>query len=247
MTTRAILPRWSALAALLCGLGTGCGAPSVDPSLPVYTTSQTASMHPGHRRTTISGAGEVYVNDFEEASLHLAVGEPTEVVGRTRSGSGTIRAIPGQSPSVFLAVDVGSEMPAYAVFRNAKEPPFDWRHATFRKMRLDAPGGPAANKETDDPAAIEDVLRTLATGAPAAPPVMVPPMPITEAGVRVHGILLICDQLPGLVFRPSYYLDAAGQVYLAESPAVTYNGAEQTVDAEWIPASRQFSRWVRTR
>src|SRR5262245_3493175 len=148
---------WGAMMILLCGLGTGCGMTSLDPSLPVYTSEQTDSMHPGYRRTTVSTQGAVYVNDFEEAALVLIRPYPTQVVGRSQFGAGKICAIPGQSPSAYLAVDVGSEMPAFAVFRNVNDPPFDWRRAAFQKVRLDVSDGPAANKETTDAALIDDV------------------------------------------------------------------------------------------
>jgi len=231
---------------VLCGLGLGCGLLSMDPSLPVYTSEQTDSAHPGYRRTTVSTKGVVYVNDFEEAALQLSSPDPTEVVGRRQFGDGKICAIPGQSPSAYLAVDMGSEMPAYEVFRNIERPPFDWRHAVFQRMRLDVPEGPAANKETMDPALIDDVVRTLRDVAPAIPPVTAPPMPL-PGPTRVHGILLFSDQFPGLIFRPSFYLAESGQVYLADSLVVKVTREEQSVQATWIPASEVFTRWVQTR
>src|SRR6185295_9019498 len=151
------------LAALLCAFATACGT-SLDPSLPVYTTEQTDSAHPGYRRTTVSTAGAEYVNDIEEQSLQILEAEPKQVVGRSKFGNGKICAIDGQDPSAYLAVDVGSEMPAYAVYRGTGHPAFDWRHAAFQKLRLDMLEGPAANKETTDAALIDDVLRTLRDG-----------------------------------------------------------------------------------
>ena len=65
----------------------------------------------------------MYVNDFEEAALLLSNPEKTEVVGRSQFGAGKICAIPGQSPSAYFAVDVGSERPAFAVFRSITHPP----------------------------------------------------------------------------------------------------------------------------
>lgn len=242
--TLSALPGSRSIPIVLCGLALGCGLTSLDPSLPVYTTEQTDSAHPGFRRTTVSTQGAVYVNDFEEAALQLSSPEPTQVVGRSRFGDGKICAIPGQDPSAYLAVDVGSEMPAYAVFRNIHAQPFDWRHAAFQKMRLDVLEGPTANKETTEPALIDDVLRTLRDVPPANPPLTVPPMPVTGLGMTVHGILLFSDELPGLIFRPSFYLAESGQVYLAESVGVEYQGNEQSVQAAWIPASPLFTQWA---
>ena len=228
----------------LGALTLGCG---MDPSLPVYTTEQTDSAHAGYRRTTVSTQGAVYVNDFEEAALQLSNPDPTEVVGRSQFGNGKICAIPGQSPSAYLAVDVGSEMPAYEVFRSLTHPPFDWRQAAFQKMRLAVPDGPTANRETTDPALIDDVVRTLREAMPVAPSEAPPPMPLAASATRVHAILLFSDQLPGLVFRPSLYRDESGHVYLAEGLMVEYTpGKEPTVQAAWIPASPLLTRWVQT-
>jgi len=232
------------LAALLCTLATACGMP-LDPSLPVYTTEQTDSAHPGYRRTTVSTAGAEYVNDLEEQSLQLIETDPRQVVGRSSFGNGKICAINGQDPSAYLAVDVGSEMPAYAVYRSAKHPPFDWRHAVFQKLRLAVPQGPAANKETTDAGVIDDVLRTLRDGTPVDPALS--PQPLISAGsTGVNGVLLFSDQLPGMAFRPWCYLAPSGEVYLADSIAVTYTRAGPLVQASWIAASPLFARWATT-
>src|SRR5262249_43749757 len=116
-----------------------------------------------------------------------------------------------------------------------------------QKLRLAVPEGPAANKETTDPVVIDDVIRTLRDVAPSNPPVTAPPFPLTGSPTKVYGILLFSDQLPGLVFRPSFYLAESGQVYLADSLVVRYTRNEQTVQAAWIPASPSFTRWVQTR
>ena len=234
-----------AMAFLLCTLLAGCGMQTIDRSLPVYTIEQIDSTHPGHRRTTLSTAGASYVNDFEEQSLQLIDVDPKRVVGRRQLGDTGIRAIAGQDPAAYLAVDVGSEMPAYEVFRNAKNPPFDWRHVSFQKLRLAMPMGPAANKETTDAAVIDDVLRALRDGKPANPPVTAPPAAI-PAGTTVYGVLFFSDQMPGLVFRPSCYLASSGQVYLAEGAITSYAGTVQSVQAEWIPAGELFTRWATT-
>ena len=73
---------------------TACGM-SADRSLPVYTTEQTDSAHPGYRRTIVSTAGAEYVNDFEEQSLQIINTDPKRVVGRSRFGNGKICAIDG--------------------------------------------------------------------------------------------------------------------------------------------------------
>jgi hypothetical protein len=62
----------------------------------------------------------------------------------------------------------------------------------------------------------------------------------------VYGVLLFSDQMPGMVFRPSCYLAASGQVYLAEGAIVSYAGTVQSVQAEWIPAGDLFARWATT-
>jgi len=232
------------LAALLCALATACGMP-LDPSLPVYTTEQTDSSHHGYRRTTLSTSGAEYVNDLEEQSLQILDIEPKHVVGRSRFGNGKICAIDGQDPSAYLAVDVGSEMPAYEAFRSTGHPPFDWRHADFQKLRLMVPAGPAANKETTEAALIEDVLRTLRDGTPVDP--ALPPQPLISLGsTGVQGILLFSDRLPGLAFRPWCYLAPSGEIYLTDSVAITYTRTGALVQAAWIAASPLFARWATT-
>jgi hypothetical protein len=224
----------------LVGLSSSCGLPG---SGPVYSFDQTDSARAGYRRTTITSGGTVFVHDFEEYSLQLANSDPKQVVGRTKFGNGKICAIEGQSPTAHLAVDMGSEMPAYEVFRAERQPPFDWRKATFQKMRLAVPDGPAANKLTTDPAVIEDVIATLRDGTPAAPFTIQ-----TPGGTgNVHSLLLWSDQLPGLVFSPAVYFDAAGHVYLAENlAAVEFHGADQSIKASWTPASDSFTQWSKT-
>jgi len=224
----------------LVGLSSGCGLTG---SGPVYSIDQTDSARTSYRRTTITSGGTVFVHDFEEYSLQLANSDPKQVVGRTKFGNGKICAIEGQSPTAYLAVDMGSEMPAYEVFRAERQPPFDWRQATFQKMRLALPQGPAANKLTTDPAVIQDVVVTLRDGTPAAP------FTIQTAGGagNVHSLLLWSDQLLGLVFSPAVYFDAAGRVYLAENlAAVEFHGADQSIRASWTPASASFTQWSKT-
>ena len=45
---------------------------------------------------------------------------------------------------------------------------------------------------------------------------LTPPLMPATSPPGVYGILLFSDQLPGLIFRPSFYLDASGQVYLTD-------------------------------
>ena len=240
---RATAIAWAGVAA--CVLAISCGVLPSDPTLPVYTSEQTDSAHAGHRRTTVTGGGAVYVSDLEEELLIMRSSEPKDVVGRSQWGDGKICAIEGQDRSAYLAVDVGSEMPAYEVFRNTNHPPFDWRRAAFQKMRLDMLEGPAANKETEDPALIEDVVRALRDGTPVSPPL--PPLTVGANGMPpgVHGILLFSDQLPGRTFRPWFYIDPSGQVFLTQDFVMTY-GQNPSARGDWIPASQSFTRWAQT-
>ena len=241
-----IATRWRPLGVVLCVSMVGCGLLTTDPSLPVYTSEQTDSAHADHRRTTVSSAGAVYVNDLEEQVLELRNRDPKPAIGRSRWGGGMICAIEGQDPSAYVAVDVGSEMPAYAVYRNVNHPLFDWRHATFQSMRLDMLLGPAANKESTDAALLDDVLRTLRDDAPADPPLAPVKFGSDGSPAGVHGLLLFSDALPGLIVRPWVYLDPSSeQVYLADDIAYTY-GREPSAKATWIPASHEFALWATT-
>src|SRR4051812_9944445 len=53
--------------------------------LPLYTTEQSASTHPGYRHTTMTCGDEVYVNDYEEACLQLAYADPQTFIGHIGS------------------------------------------------------------------------------------------------------------------------------------------------------------------
>jgi hypothetical protein len=238
---RFIVPSGLACIALI-GMSSGCGLTGGGP---VYSLDQTDSAHVGYRRTTVTSGGTVFVHDAEEYSLQLVNLDPKQVVGRTKLGNGKICAIEGQKPTAYLAVDMGSEMPAYEVFRAERQPPFDWRHATFQKMRLAVPEGPAANKLTTDPAVIDDVIATLRDGTPAAP-FIVQTTAVGGTG-SVHALLLFSDQLPGLVFSPAVHFDPAGRVYLAENlQAIEVHGTEQSIRASWTPSSGSFTRWSKT-
>jgi hypothetical protein len=204
--------------------------------LPVYKTDQSNSSHPGYRCTTLTSGTMVYVNDFEEYSLQLRNSEPRTVVGRMEFGDGKVCAIDGQPFSAYVAGDVGSEMPAYAVFRNRSQPPFDWRKIAFQKMRFAILEGPAANKETTDPALIQEVLATLRDGHPALSASFDPANP--SASKDFSALLLFSDQLPGLLFCVGVHRDAAsGQFYLAENQSAK----------QWIKSSAAINQWLQTR
>ena len=85
------------------------------PLLPVYQLEQVDSTHPWYRRTTVRCGSAVYVEDFEEYALRLANVDPTNAIGRSSFGNALMCSIPGQSPSNYVAVDCGSEMPAYEI------------------------------------------------------------------------------------------------------------------------------------
>src|SRR5262245_51090170 len=104
--------------------------------LPKYSLDQTDSAHRWYRRTTVHFNSAVYVNDFEDYSIWLAYPVPTHAIGRAPFGNSLVCSIPGQEPTDYVAVDCGSEMEAYEVFRNAYRSPFDWRHASFQKMEF---------------------------------------------------------------------------------------------------------------
>lgn len=212
-----------------------------DPALPIYTYQQSPSSHPGYRHTTVSSGTKVYVNDYDEYALYLANATPTHVVGRTRFGDGKIFEIAGQSPSAYIAVDVGSEMEAYAVFRNSQLLPFNWHSARFQSMKFIGPPGSGINKQTTDPALIADVLRALKDRAPTHPIT-----PVSASTSNLANLKLFSNQLPGLIYEPSIYLDKSNSVYLAENIAVTTTRSETRFQAIWKPAGAVFAKWVKT-
>ncbi|MDD5139303.1 MAG: hypothetical protein PHY43_03465 [Verrucomicrobiales bacterium] len=136
-------------------------------SLPVYQTEQTASSHAGYRHSTLTCSNEVYVNDYEEAALQLAYPDPQTFIGRIGSiGDAKVCAIPNQPITAYVAGDCGSEMPAHVPYHNIKQPPFDWRTATFRQMTAfqQYKFGPLV--ATTNAALIAEVVRVLREGAP---------------------------------------------------------------------------------
>jgi hypothetical protein len=242
-----------AVGAVVIGLVVWHVVMPVDRSLPVYTHQQTDSTHLWYRRSTVTCGSAVYVNDYEEASLLLVYPEPIKAIGRAPFGNALICAIDGQKPTDYIAVDCGSEMPAYEVFRNVKSPVFDWRKAKFQAMEFAANNsgvssdsasgmiGRAEHKRTTDPALIADVVRTLSAGTP-----MTAELPVSMTSSNLSSVHLFSDELPGLKFCPEVYRDAAGPVYLAESMAAEFTNRTVKFHARWIPVSPLFTQWVQT-
>jgi hypothetical protein len=229
--------------AFLISVFLGVGEPPINPLLPVYTTDQVPSTHPGYRRTTATSGTNVYVSDFEEQMLQLQNCDPNNVIGRSPFGGGKICSIPGEPPTAYIAVDEGSEMPAFAVFRNSQWPPFDWRHATFQKMEYTGQIGRTEHKRTTDPALIEDVVRTLRDGTSVTSP---PLAAVSGIISNMNGVLLICDQLPGLVFSPCVYKEPSGPAYLVDSFVTLNDYTNKWLQVRWIPASPLFTQWLQT-
>jgi hypothetical protein len=219
------------------------GLTGVDQTLPVYTTEQVLSSHPGYRRTTATSGTNVYVCDFEEQMLHLQDYDPNHVIGRSPFGNGKICSIPGQPTTAYIAVDEGSEMPAFAVYRNSQWPAFDWRHATFRSMEYTAQLGPSAHKRTTDPALIEDVIHTLRDGTSVTSP---PLAAVSGIISNMNTVWLLCDQLPGLAFNPNVYKEPSGPAYLVDSFVTMNDFTNKWLQVRWIPASPLFNQWLQT-
>jgi hypothetical protein len=209
--------------------------------LPKYSLEQTDSSHPWYRRTPVHFQSAVYVNDFEDYPILLADPVPTNAIGRAPFGNSLVCSIPGQSTNDYIAVDCGSEMEAYEVFRNVQHPPFDWRHAQFRAMEFAGTMVRTASKRTTDPAVIAAVVSTLRDGTPV--PLT---LPVAVNTTNLPALHLFSDALPGLMFCPWVYRDETGSVYLAESVGVEYTNRTAKVHANWIPASPLFTRWMQT-
>jgi hypothetical protein len=219
------------------------GDSGVDPALPVYTTDQTDSTHPGYLRTTATCGKMVYVSDYDEHSLQLDDYYPNNVIGRSPFGGGKICSIPGEDPAAYIAVDEGSEMPAFGVYRNTQLPPFDWRHAKFRAMEYTGVIGITAHKRTTDPALIEDVVRTLSEGTPVTSPTLA----VAKGSIsNLDAVCLSSDQLPGMRYCPNVYKDSSGSVYLVESFETEIISTNQWMKVHWIPASPLFTQWLQT-
>ncbi len=218
----------------------GLGNFGVDGWLPVYRIEQTASAHPGFLRTTVTLGTSVFVSDYDEYALQLQDVEPRNAIGRGPIGGNMVFAIPGQKVTDYIAVDEGSEMPAYAVYRNSQLPPFDWRHAKFQAMEYTGQIGITSHKRTTDPALIEDVVSTLRDGTPA------PSSSLAAGSVsNLYGVYLYSDQLPGIIYYPKVYVDPSGPVYLSESVVMVSANAKQWTETRWVRAGPLFTKWLR--
>lgn len=196
-------------------------------SLPVYRMEQVDSQHAGFRRTTLTHESTIYVNDYEESAL-VAFGEqPSEMIGRLPAtlGNSGLYAIPGQDVSAYvLEYD-----PMYqAVYRRFDHPPFDWRLAEFRMMRLYLTENAV---ETEDARVIGEVLAAF-DGTP-----MVVPMQSdgNYVGYDNYWLQSFSDELPGLAYNFGVHVAPDGTVYLAEN--ISSN--------EWFNAMPLFSGWLK--
>ena len=210
-------------------------------NLPKYSMEQTDSAHRWYRRTTVHFNSAVYLNDFEDYSIWLAYPVPTHSIGRASFGNSLVCSIPGQEPTDYIAVDCGSEMEAYEVFRNADRAPFDWRHASFQKMEFAGTMMHAEHTSAPDSALISDVIRTLREGTPATVS-----LPASVNSTNLARLNLYSDALPGLMFCPAVYCDSTGGAYLAENFAVEYVNRTEKIHAQWIPASGALAQWLTT-
>ena len=212
--------------------------------LPFYTMGQQSpSTHPGYLHDTVAGGGEVYVHDYEEACLQLTVTEPQTVIGLMGSiNPAKVGAVPGQPVTAYIMVDCGGEMPAYAPYRNVKQPPFDWRTASFRQVDFLPPGGSSNWRQSTNAALITEIVRVLHDGAP----VELPGVPFTGMNTNLSALKLTCDQLPGLLFCPSVYFNGNGTIYLAESETIDWTPKPAQLHARWIPASPLLTEWLKT-
>ena len=212
------------------------------PGLPVYTSAQSASSHAGYFHDSLTGGGEIYVHDYEEACLQIVTADPKPVIGRIGAiGNATVCAIPGQPVTAYVAGDCGSEMPAFVPYRNVKQPPFDWRTATFQTMDYLPPGGRSNWRQSTNAALIAEVVRVLRGGTP----VELPGLPFTGVSTNLSALKLTCDRLPGLLFCPSVYFNGNGTIYLAESETIDWTPKPAQLHARWIPASPMLTEWLK--
>lgn len=220
--------RWlSGCGLALCALCSVCAAVWAVFTLffpPLYQMEQVPSPHDGYLRTTLSDGNVSYVNDYEESAL-TAFGAPvTERIGLTWGGSG-LYAIPGQAVSAYvLEYDPMYEV----VYRNIDHPPFDWRAAEFRLMRLYRPGNAY---ETTDARIIQDVLAAFEENPPLTVPFQADG---NYAGYQNNWLQSISADLPGLAYNFGVHISPLGEVFLAENP----------LSNQWFPAGRPFVEWV---
>jgi hypothetical protein len=202
---------------------------------------QSVSSHAGYGRNTMASGSDVFVNDYEETALQLANPEPSTVVGHLGSmGVIKICSIPGQPVTAYIACDDGSEMPAYIPYRNLNQKPFDWRTTTFRKMSAYRTNGGGPYLTTTNEALLTEVVRNLRDGTP----VELPSFSFVSAA-SLGSIKMTSDQLPGLLFCPSVFTDAKGQIYLAESLMLDTTSTPLQLHARWVPASPALAQWLK--
>ena len=227
--------------ALALGFFAGHQEATADGSgLPVYTSEQSASSHAGYRHSTLTCGNDVFVNDYEESALQMMTSDPKPIIGRMAFGNGKICAIPGQPVTAYVAGDCGSEMPAYIPYRNIKQPPFDWRTATFREMTAYRPDRRNPYLTTTNSALLAEVVRNLREGTS----VELSDFPF--AGVtNLDTIKMTSDQLPGLMFCPSIYYYGNGTIYLADSLMMDPTATPPQLHARWIPASPTLTQWLK--
>jgi hypothetical protein len=228
--------------ALALGFFAGHQEATADGSgLPVYTSEQSASSHAGYRHSTLTCGNDVFVNDYEESALQIMTSDPKPVTGRMAFGDGKICAIPGQPVTAYVAGDCGSEMPAYVPYRNIKQPPFDWRTATFREMTAYRPDRRNPYLTTTNAALLAEIVRNLRDGAS----VELSEFPFTGV-TNLDTIKMTSDQLPGLMFCPSVYYYGNGTIYLAESLMMDATATPPQLHARWIPASPTLTQWLKS-
>ena len=228
--------------ALALGFFAGHQEATADGSgLPVYTSEQSASSHAGYRHSTLTCGNDVFVNDYEESALQIMTSDPKPVTGRMAFGDGKICAIPGQPVTAYVAGDCGSEMPAYVPYRNIKQPPFDWRTATFREMTAYRPDRRNPYLTTTNAALLAEIVRNLRDGAS----VELSEFPFTGV-TNLDTIKMTSDQLPGLMFCPSVYYYGNGTIYLAESLMMDPTATPPQLHAHWIPASPMLTQWLKS-
>src|ERR1017187_2407114 len=227
--------------ALALGFFAGHQEATADGSgLPVYTLEQSASSHAGYRHSTLTCGNDVFVNDYEEAALQMMTSDPKLVIGRMAFGDGKICVIPGQAVTAYVAGDCGSEMPAYIPYRNIKQPPFDWRTATFREMTAYRPDRRNPYLTTTNAVLLAEVVRNLRDGTS----VELSEFPFTGV-TNLTTIKMTSDQLPGLLFCPSVYYYGNGTIYLAESLMMDATATPPQLHARWIPASPTLTQWLK--
>jgi len=228
--------------ALALGFFAGHQEATADGSgLPVYTSEQSASSHAGYRHSTLTCGNDVFVNDYEESALQIMTSDPKPVTGRMAFGDGKICSIHGQPITAYVAGDCGSEMPAYVPYRNIKQPPFDWRTATFREMTAYRPDRRNPYLTTTNAALLAEIVRNLRDGAS----VELSEFPFTGV-TNLDTIKMTSDQLPGLMFCPSVYYYGNGTIYLAESLMMDATATPPQLHARWIPASPPLTQWLKS-